>query len=158
MRVTHERSRETYGVPGIQAELADQRFRVNRKRVARLMRESGLAGISRRKQPKTARRAPSARPATGVFARKFTAEGPDRFWLADIERLGRSLKHETGYLHELTSGLEAEASSADGWPSTIGERPHTALHSRTPAEAHGGLIDIPKNREFSTAPETEATA
>ena len=37
----HARSRGTYGVPRVQAELHDEGTRVGRKRVARLMRRSG---------------------------------------------------------------------------------------------------------------------
>ncbi len=84
VRAIHERSRGTYGAPRIQAELADQGFAVSRKRVARLMRESGLSGISRRKRPTTTRRAPKARPAPDLVEREFTADGPDRLWVADI--------------------------------------------------------------------------
>ena len=40
----HSRSRGTYGAPRVQAELVDEGQRVSRKRVARLMREAGLAG------------------------------------------------------------------------------------------------------------------
>ncbi len=44
-------SHETYGSPRIQAELADEHgWGVGRKRVARLMRELGLAGVSRRRK------------------------------------------------------------------------------------------------------------
>ena len=42
------RSRGTYGAPRIHAELAESGVAVGRMRVARLMREAGLAGISRR--------------------------------------------------------------------------------------------------------------
>ncbi len=84
MRAIHKRSRGTYGAPRIQAELADDGVLVSRKRVARLMRESGLSGISRRKRPTTTRRAASARPAPDLVDRKFAAEVPDRLWLADI--------------------------------------------------------------------------
>ena len=84
VQAIHERSHGTYGAPRIQAELADQGFPVSRKRVARLMRESGLAGISRRKRPTTTRRAPKARPAPDLVKRQFTADGPDRLWVADI--------------------------------------------------------------------------
>ena len=48
VRGIHERSRHTYGAPRIQAELADEGTSVSRERIARLMREAGLAGISRR--------------------------------------------------------------------------------------------------------------
>ena len=68
------------------------------------------------------------------------------------ERLWRLLKHEAIYLHELPSGLEAQA-IIGGWMVFYrDERPHRALGGRTPAEAHGGLIGIPQNRDFSTAP------
>ncbi len=84
MQAIHRRSRGTYGAPRIQAELADDRVLVSRKRVARLMRESGLSGVSRRKRPTTTRRAASARPAPDLVDREFAAEAPDRLWLADI--------------------------------------------------------------------------
>ena len=84
MQAIHMRSRGTYGAPRIQAELADDGVLVSRKRVARLMRESGLSGVSRRKRPTTTRRAASARPAPDLVDREFAAEAPDRLWLADI--------------------------------------------------------------------------
>ncbi len=49
VRAIHERSGGTYGAPRIRAELADEGFPVSRKRVARLMQECALAGVSRRK-------------------------------------------------------------------------------------------------------------
>ena len=84
MQAIHKRSRGTYGAPRIQAELADDGLLVSRKRVARLMRESGLSGVSRRKRPTTTRRAASARPAPDLVDREFAAEAPDRLWLAGI--------------------------------------------------------------------------
>ena len=79
-----QRSRGTYGAPRIHAELAGSGVCVGRKRVARLMREAGLAGISRRKGPRTTRRDPQALPAPDLVNRRFTADAPDRLWLADI--------------------------------------------------------------------------
>ncbi len=84
VRAIHERSRGTYGAPRIQAELADEGLPVGRKRVARLLRESGLSGVSRRKKPSTTRRAKTARPAPDLVVREFAAEAPDRLWVADI--------------------------------------------------------------------------
>ncbi len=59
-------------------------MRVGRKRVARLMRESGLAGVSRRRAVRTTRRDPAARPAPDLVDRKFTASGPNQLWVANI--------------------------------------------------------------------------
>ena len=84
IREIHMRSRGTYGAPRIHAELAESGVTTGRKRVARLMREAGLAGISRRKGPRTTRRDPQARPAPDRVNRRFVAEAPDRLWLADI--------------------------------------------------------------------------
>ncbi len=80
----HQRSRGTYGAPRIHAELAEDGVRVARKRVARLMRHMGLAGVSRRKGTRTTRRTPTARPAPDLVARRFQADAPDRLWVADI--------------------------------------------------------------------------
>jgi putative transposase len=79
-------SHETYGVPRIQAELADDHgWGVGRKRVARLMRELGLAGVSRRRKGvKTTVRAKEAPAAADLVRRQFRASGPDRLWVADI--------------------------------------------------------------------------
>jgi len=46
VRRIHERSRGTYGVPRVHAELAYTGTRCSRKRVARLMREAGLEGVA----------------------------------------------------------------------------------------------------------------
>jgi putative transposase len=49
IRSIHERSWGTYGTPRVHAELSEQGERVSRKRVARLMKEAGLQGVSRRR-------------------------------------------------------------------------------------------------------------
>ena len=72
------------GAPRIHAERAAEGVPVSRKRVARVMREAGLAGGSRRKGPRTTRRTPQARPAPDLVERRFEADAPDRRWVADI--------------------------------------------------------------------------
>jgi putative transposase len=84
IRTIHDRSRQTYGAPRIHAELKDEGTRVGRKRVARLMKESGLAGVSRRKSTVTTRRNGSARPAPDLVDRQFSADKPNQLWVADI--------------------------------------------------------------------------
>jgi len=79
-------SRETYGAPRIQAELADEHdLRVSRKRIARLMRELRIAGVSRRRKGlRTTIRSREAPAAADLVRRDFRAAGPDRLWVADI--------------------------------------------------------------------------
>ncbi len=80
----HRRSRATYGVPRVHAELRAEGTRVGRKRVARLMRRAGLEGASRRKRAWTTKRDRDARPAPDLVERDFSSDGPDRLWVADI--------------------------------------------------------------------------
>ena len=84
IREIHQRSKGSYGAPRIHAELADTGVHVGRKRVARLMRVEGLWGVSRRKAPRTTQRKPGAHPAPDLVQRNFTADTPDRLWVADI--------------------------------------------------------------------------
>jgi putative transposase len=80
----HAQSRGTYGERRIEAELLERGLHIGRKRIARLMRAQGLAGVSRRKSTRTTRRDPDARPAPDLVDRDFTAPGPDQLWVADI--------------------------------------------------------------------------
>ena len=84
IRDLHAKSRQTYGVPRMMVELAEAGEVVGHNRVARLMREAGLVGASRRKGCWTTRRAKDARPAPDLVERQFEADAPDRLWVADI--------------------------------------------------------------------------
>ena len=83
IRTAHAASRGTYGCPRIRAELADAGVRVGRKRVARLMRAAGLAGVSRRRFVVTTVR-DGGRQAPDLVDRTFTADAPNVLWVADI--------------------------------------------------------------------------
>jgi putative transposase len=84
IQAIHRVSRGTDGSPRIHAELAAQGVSVGRKRIARLMRSSGLQGVSRRRQFRTTVRDATARPAPDLVDRQFQAPGPNRLWVADI--------------------------------------------------------------------------
>jgi putative transposase len=84
IRAIHSRSRQTYGMPRIYAELVQQGFRVGRKRVARLMRAAGLQGISRRKGIRTTIRDKEAQVIPDLVKRNFLATAPNQLWVADI--------------------------------------------------------------------------
>jgi putative transposase len=72
IRAAHAASRGTYGAPRIHAELTAKGMRVGRKRVARLMSQTGLAGVSRRKFVVTTVKSDS-RQAPDLVERDFTA-------------------------------------------------------------------------------------
>jgi putative transposase len=84
IRSIHTRSRGTYGAPRIHAELAAIGTLVGRKRVARLMRAAGLAGVSRRKGCVTTVRDVTQRRAPDLVERNFVAKAPNDLWVADI--------------------------------------------------------------------------
>ena len=81
-------SDETYGSPRIHAALRAEGERVSRKRVARLMKELGIEGVTRRRfKTGTTKRDAQARPAPDLVERDFSAEGPDQLWVADITQV-----------------------------------------------------------------------
>jgi putative transposase len=87
IRRSHTRSRGTYGVPRIWADLADAGFHISRKRVARLMRRDHLAGVHRRRFIRTTIRDEDTAPFPDLVKRDFRAPRPDRLWVADITAL-----------------------------------------------------------------------
>ena len=87
IRAIHQESRGTYGVPRIHAALRASGIAVGRKRVGRLMAAGGLAGVHRRRFVVTTRRDEAAPAAPDLVQRSFSAEGPDRLYVADITYL-----------------------------------------------------------------------
>ena len=77
-------SGETYGCPRIHAELQAAGERVSRKRVARLMRDLGIQGVTRRRFKTAILEDAKARPAPDLVNGNFSADGPDQLWVADI--------------------------------------------------------------------------
>jgi len=89
IRAVHQRSGGTYGAPRVHAQLRRDGVRTSRKRVARLMRAHGLQGAFLRKRWRcSTRQNPRATPAPDLVDRDFTAEAPNRLWVADISRIG----------------------------------------------------------------------
>ena len=86
LRAAFSESLETYGAPRLHAELRARGVRVGKKRVARLMRELSLQGVSRRGNRRRGVPAsgPAAPPAPDLVRRHFVAQRPDELWLADI--------------------------------------------------------------------------
>lgn len=108
----HEESDGTYGAPRIHVELREEHgVRVSRKRVARLMRASGIQGVHRRRRRRSkATKAQKERVYEDLVQREFTADEPDRLWLADITQ------HETdeGWLY-IAAVLDAYSKRIVGW-------------------------------------------
>ena len=110
IRASHHRSRGTYGAPRIHRDLRAAGTRVGRKRVARVLKQAGLCGVSRRKWPVTTVRAPHRRPAPDLVQRAFTATGPNQLWVADITYIPTA----TGFLY-LAVVLDVWSRRIVGW-------------------------------------------
>ena len=80
----HARSGGTYGAARITAALRRQGLVVNRKRVARLMRERGIRGVTRRKRRPLTRPDRAAPSAPDLLRRDFTAHAPGLRIAGDI--------------------------------------------------------------------------
>ena len=86
----HRMSRRSYGSPRVHAELRlGEDIRCSRKRVERLMRQAGVAGIYRRKGRGCTRR-DGSEPSDDLVNRGFDPTGPDRLWVMDVT------EHPTG--------------------------------------------------------------
>ena len=84
VREAHAASRGVYGAPRVRAELRASGFSVSRKRVARLMREQRLTGVTRRRKFRTTIRNAERRPAPDLVNREFSASAPNQLWVSDI--------------------------------------------------------------------------
>lgn len=121
-------SGETYGAPRIHAALLADGERVGRKRVARLMRELGIEGVTRRRfKTGTTKRDAGAGAAPDLVRRDFTAKGPDRLWVADITQV----RTWAGWLY-LAVVLDVWSRRIVGW----------AMAPRMPAELVGDALTM----------------
>ena len=87
IRAVHAEWDGTYGRPRITAELRDDGELVNHKRVGRVMRKFGIAGLRLRKRQVTTVPEPSATPVPDLFRRDFTASAPNMKYVGDITYL-----------------------------------------------------------------------
>ncbi len=121
IRAAHEASDATYGMPRIHAELTEQGLRIGGKRIARLMRQAGIRGVSRRRgYVVTTRRDRNQRPAPDLVRRVFVADGPNRLWVADMTYVPTW----AGFIF-LAVVLDAWSRRVVGW--AIGEQMNTEL-------------------------------
>ena len=123
IRAAHTASKGHVGAPRLQIDLADIGIRVGRKRVARLMRHAGLAGVSRRKSTVTTVR-DGARQAPDLVDRNFTANRPNMLWVADITYIPTW----AGFLY-LAVVLDAFSRRIVGWSMA------TTLHTQVVLDA-----------------------
>lgn len=110
----HRESAGTYGSPRVHAELRAEQVRCARKRVERLMRQTGLHGCRRPvRRVRTTVADPAAAPATDLVRRAFAPAAigaPDRLWVADLTYVATG----DGWLY-LAAVLDAFSRRVVGW-------------------------------------------
>jgi len=85
IRESHQAAHGIYGAPRVHADLVmGHGEHVSRKRVARLMRELGLEGVSRRGKRRAKCAAAEIPAAPDLVRRNFTAASLNELWVADI--------------------------------------------------------------------------
>ncbi|WP_435885377.1 IS3 family transposase [Streptomyces tauricus] len=82
----------TYGVPRITAELCEAGERVNHKRVARVIRGAGQAGLRLRRRHRTTVADLAAAKTPDLVGRDSTASGPNMQYVGDITCLQRGVQ------------------------------------------------------------------
>jgi len=106
----HCGSRCTYGSPRIHKDLQAAGYRVGRKRVARLMREVGLRGKTKRRF-KTTTTSHHVRPrAANLVEQNFDVAKPNTLWASDITYLSTA----EGWLY-LAVTLDLFSRKVVGW-------------------------------------------
>jgi putative transposase len=95
IRRIHARSHGTYGSPRVTAELGRRGWRVNHKRVERLMRTHGIVGYRPRRRRSLTRAAAGAASAPDLLGRLFDPDRPNVAWCGDIT----SIPTDEGWLY-----------------------------------------------------------
>lgn len=146
IRAVHHKSGGTYGVPRITAELRDDGERINHKRIARVMRSIGLAGVRLRRRHRTTVADPAAAKAPDLIDRNFTASEPNTKYVGDITYLPL----EGGKFLYLATVIDLASRRLAGWANADHMR---TISSPTPwPPPNGPAADSP---ERSCTPMTE---
>jgi len=77
-------SRRVYGSQRLTAALRNMGYRVNKKRVVRLMHINGIKAFRKKKYRTTTNSKHNNPAAKNLLMRNFTAENPNKIWLGDI--------------------------------------------------------------------------
>jgi putative transposase len=125
IRASFDASKQRYGSPRIWEDLVEEKIRVSRKRVVRLMQEQGLRARARKRFKSTTMSDHDQPVAGNLLNREFTAAAPNQRWVGDTTEfvIGGS-----GKLY-LAAILDLYSRFVVGWAvSAINDR-HLALRA-----------------------------
>jgi putative transposase len=110
IRTIHAESAGTYGSPRVTHELRRRGWRVNHKRVERLMAAHGIVGHRPRRRRGLTRPNTAEPPAPDLVGRLFDPDQLDRIWVSDLTYIPT----EEGWLY-LASVLDLASRNLLGW-------------------------------------------
>lgn len=138
IRIVHAQD-STYGAPRITAELNDgvpEGDRVNHKRVARVMRDTGIAGYRRRRRVKTTVPDPASQKVPDLLGRDFTAPAPNVKYVGDITYLPLA----TGSNLYLATVIDCCSRRVAGWAIAEHMRTELVVDALKAADALRGAL------------------
>ena len=134
----YKKSRKIYGAPRIHRELQKQGVRCGQKRVARLMRESGIRGkCKRRFKPKTTDSNHGERVFPNLLP-DVIIERPDQVWAADITYIAT----KNGWVY-LATVIDLYSRKIVGWSIASHRGTRSAL--RRAGQIAGCLPQYPRH-------------
>ena len=134
VRTTHD---GTYGAPRITAELHDDGMRVNRKKVARVMRRYRIQGLRLRRRVQTTIADPAATKAPDLIGRDFTAAAINQRYVGDITYLPAG---ERGFLY-LATVIDLHSRRLVGWAIADHMRTELVIDALIAARRTRGSLD-----------------
>jgi transposase InsO family protein len=135
--VVHAAHDGTYGAPRITAELHDNGERVNRKKVARVMRRYHIQGRRLRRRVQTTIADPAAAKAPDLIGRDFTAPAVNQRYVGDITYLPVG---ERGFLY-LATVIDLHSRRLAGWAIADHMRTDLVVDALHAAERTRGGLD-----------------
>jgi Integrase core domain/HTH-like domain len=110
IRTIHRQSSQSYGSPRVHAELRRRGWKVNHKRVERLMATHGIIGHRPRRRRSLTKADTAAAPAPDLLGRLFDPDRPDVAWCGDVTYI----RTDEGWLY-LASVLDLASRHLLGW-------------------------------------------
>lgn len=159
----HARSKATYGAPRVTAELWRRGWKVNHKRVERLMRAHGIVGYRPRRRRSLTRQDRGAPPAPDLLGRLFDPDRPDVAWCGDVTYiptdqgwlylasvLDLASRHLLGYSMSAHHDAGLVCDALDAALATRGQQrmPDTIFHSDRGAEDPSATRAAPQRRRL----------
>jgi putative transposase len=151
IRAIHTQSKATYGSPRVTHELRHRGWRVNHKRVERLMAAHGIVGHRPRRRRGLTKADTATPPAPDLVGRLFDPDQPDSIWVSDLTYIPT----DEGWLY-LASVLDLASRHLVGWSmgthhdaGLVCDALQAAVTTRGRARMDGTIFHTDRGSEYS---------